>query len=103
MDILALAVPFFLLALLIELAIDRLRGTGHYRINDAVNSLSVGMFMSTSGYFTKLIPALILAYVLQDLAIFDVHASSSDVSACLAAIDAIANTTLFVLSISFNL
>jgi len=80
MDILALAVPFFLLALLIELAIDRLRGTGHYRINDAVNSLSVGMFMSTSGYFTKLIPALILAYVLQDFAIFDVELAWFDAS-----------------------
>jgi len=80
MDILALAVPFFLLALLIELAIDRLRGTGHYRINDAVNSLSVGMFMSTSGYFTKLIPALILAYVLQDFAIFEVDPAWFDTS-----------------------
>jgi sterol desaturase/sphingolipid hydroxylase (fatty acid hydroxylase superfamily) len=80
MDILALAVPFFLLALLIELAIDRLRGTGHYRLNDAVNSLSLGMFMSTSGYFTKLIPALILAYVLRDFAIFDVQLAWFDAS-----------------------
>jgi len=80
MDILALAVPFFLLALLIELAIDRVRGTGYYRINDAVNSLSVGMFMSTSGYFTKLIPAVILAYVLQDFALIDVQLAWFDTS-----------------------
>jgi len=80
MDILALAVPFFLLALLLELAIDRVRGTGYYRINDAVNSLSVGMFMSTSGYFTKLIPAMILAYVLQDFALIDVQLAWFDAS-----------------------
>ncbi len=80
MDILALAVPFFLLALLIELAVDRVRGTGYYRINDAVNSLSVGMFMSTSGYFTKLIPAVILAYVLQDFAFFEVQLAWFDTS-----------------------
>ena len=80
MDILALAVPIFLLALLIELAIDRLRGTGYYRINDAVNSLSVGMFMSTSGYFTKLIPGAILAYVLQDFAMLDVDLAWFDTS-----------------------
>jgi len=80
MDILALAVPFFLLALLIELAIDRVRRTGYYRTNDAVNSLSVGMFMSTSGYFTKLIPAVILAYVLQDFALIDVQLAWFDAS-----------------------
>ena len=80
MNILALAVPFFLLALLIELAVDRLRGTGYYRVNDAVNSLSVGMFMSTSGYFTKLIPSVILAYILQDFAMLDVELAWFDAS-----------------------
>jgi hypothetical protein len=29
MDLIALAVPFFLIALLVELAVDRVRGTGH--------------------------------------------------------------------------
>ena len=37
MDLLALAVPFFLLALLLELGVDRVRGTGYYRANDAIN------------------------------------------------------------------
>jgi len=31
MDLLALAVPFFLLALLLELIVDRIRGTGLMR------------------------------------------------------------------------
>ncbi|MDZ7769290.1 MAG: hypothetical protein U5K38_09515 [Woeseiaceae bacterium] len=39
MDLIALAVPFFLLALLLEVGVDRWRGTGYYRLNDAINSL----------------------------------------------------------------
>ena len=58
MDLIALAVPFFLLALLIELAVDRVRGTGYYRTNDAINSLSAGTLSTTIGYFTRLFPAV---------------------------------------------
>jgi hypothetical protein len=58
MDLIALAVPFFLLALLVELAIDRGRGTGLYRANDAINSLSAGTLSTTIGYFTKLLPLI---------------------------------------------
>ena len=47
-----MAVPFFLLALLGELAIDRRRGTGLYRANDALNCLSAGTLSTTIGYFT---------------------------------------------------
>ena len=49
MDLLALAVPFFLLALIIELAVDRVRGTGYFRANDAINSLSVASLSTTFG------------------------------------------------------
>ena len=49
MDLIAIAVPFFLLALLVELAIDRSRGTGLYRANDAINSLSAGTLRTTTG------------------------------------------------------
>jgi hypothetical protein len=37
LDLIALAIPFFLLALLLQLAVHRVRGTGHYRTNDAIN------------------------------------------------------------------
>ena len=60
MDLLALAVPFFLLAFLIELVIDRVRGTGYIRASDAINSMSAGSLMTTIGYFTGLIPAAML-------------------------------------------
>ena len=71
MDLIALATPFFLVALLIELAVDRRRGTGYFRANDAINSLSAGILSVTFGYLTKLLPLLIWGSVLQHLALFD--------------------------------
>ena len=81
MDLIALAIPFFLLALLIELAVDRYRGTGHYRANDAINSLSAGTLSTTFGYFTRLLPAVIWGFVLQHLALFEIDAALFDLSA----------------------
>ena len=80
MDLIALAVPFFLLALLIELAVDRVRGTGYYRANDAINSLSAGTLSTTIGYFTRLFPAVIWAFVLQNFALVEVDVAWFDLS-----------------------
>ena len=80
MDLIALAVPFFLLALLIELAVDRRRGTAYYRSNDAVNSLSAGTLSTTLGYFTKLLPVYIYGYAWQHFAIFDIDVAWFDAS-----------------------
>ena len=80
MDLIALAVPFFLLALLIELGVDRLRGRGHYRVNDAINSLSAGTLSTTLGYFTRFIPAVIWAWVFSNFALFDIDPAWFDLS-----------------------
>ena len=80
MDLIALAVPFFLLALLLELAIDRMRGTAYYRTNDAINSLSAGTLSTTIGYFTRLFPAFIWAFVLQNFALVEVDVAWFDLS-----------------------
>ncbi len=80
MDLIALAVPFFLLALLLELAVDRWRGTGHYRANDALNSLSAGTLSTTFGYFTKLLPVLVWGTVLEHLALFEIDPALFDLS-----------------------
>ena len=80
MDLIALAVPFFLIALLVELAVDRVRGTGHYRTIDAINSLSAGTLSTTFGYFTRILPAVIWAYVLQHFALMDVDLAWFDLS-----------------------
>ena len=81
MDLIALAVPFFLIALLVELAVDRVRGTGYYRTSDAINSLSAGTLSTTIGYFTRLFPAAIWAFVLQGFALIEVDLAWFDMSA----------------------
>ena len=71
MNLLAQAGPFFILAVVIELIIDKLRGSGFYRANDAINSISTGMLYITSGYFTKLISLVAWGFVLQNFALID--------------------------------
>jgi len=80
-DLLAYAIPFFLLALLAEMAVDRWRGTGRYRANDAVNSLSTGTLMTTLGYFTKILPVYISGMVLANFALIDMPLAWFDASA----------------------
>ncbi len=80
MDLIALAVPFFLLALGIELGLDRLRGAGYYRANDAVNSLSAGMLSTTTGYFTRLLPLAGWGLVLEHAALIDMPLAWFDLS-----------------------
>ena len=81
MDLIALAVPFFLLAIIIELVIDRIRGTGLFRANDAINSLSAGILSTTTGYFTKLLPLIAWGLVLQHFALIDMPLEWFDLSA----------------------
>ncbi len=71
MDLIALAVPFFLLAIIIELFVDWRRRTGFYRSNDAISSISAGMLGTTLGYFTKILPLLGWGFVIQKLAFFE--------------------------------
>jgi alkylglycerol monooxygenase len=81
MDLIAIAVPFFLLALLIELVVDRIRGTGYFRATDAINSLSAGTLSTTFGYFTKIVPTVIWAYAFQEFALIDMPLAWFDTSA----------------------
>lgn len=75
MNLIAQAAPFFILATLVEILIDKVRGSGLYRSNDAINSLSTGMIYLTSGYFTKFLSLLVWGFVLQHFAIFDMPMS----------------------------
>ena len=80
MDLIAFAVPFFLLAVSAEFVLDRLRGTGFYRLNDAINSLSAGTLNVTTGYFTKFLALLMWGLVLQHLAIAEIPLERFDSS-----------------------
>jgi sterol desaturase/sphingolipid hydroxylase (fatty acid hydroxylase superfamily) len=80
MDLIALAVPFFLLAIIIELIVDRVRGGGLFRANDAINSLSAGVLSTTTGYFTRFIQFLAWGFVLQHFAVIDMPLAWFDAS-----------------------
>jgi sterol desaturase/sphingolipid hydroxylase (fatty acid hydroxylase superfamily) len=80
MTLIALAVPFFLLALLIELTVDHLKQTGYYRSNDAINSLSAGILSESTGYFTRILQYTIWGLVLTNFALFDWQRSWFDAS-----------------------
>jgi sterol desaturase/sphingolipid hydroxylase (fatty acid hydroxylase superfamily) len=80
MDLIALAVPFFLVALIIEMFVDWRKRTGYYRSNDAINSISAGMLDTTLGYFTKILPLLGWGFAMQHLAVFDMPLAWFDAS-----------------------
>jgi len=80
MDLIALAVPFFLLALLLELAVDRIKGRNYFRTNDAINSLSAGTLSTTGGYFTGFIGLFFWGYVLENFSIIDMPLTWFDAS-----------------------
>ena len=49
MDYVEIAIPFFLLALVLELAYGKLIGHNTYRLNDTISSLFMGSIRGTSG------------------------------------------------------
>ncbi|MBT8065891.1 MAG: sterol desaturase family protein [Gammaproteobacteria bacterium] len=80
MDLIAIAVPFFLLALITELIVDWRKGTHYYRSNDAINSLSAGILSTTLGYFTKFLPLIAWSFVLSNFALIDMRLEWFDLS-----------------------
>ncbi|NIL93759.1 MAG: hypothetical protein GTO71_04820 [Woeseiaceae bacterium] len=80
MDLIALAAPFFLLAVLIELIVDKAKGTGFFRANDAINSISAGILDVTTGYFTKFLPLIAWGLVLRNFALVDMPLEWFDAS-----------------------
>ena len=80
MDLIAIAVPFFLLAIVIELFVNWRKQTGYYRSNDAINSISAGMLDTTLGYFTKVLPMIGWGFALQNLSVFEMPLAWFDTS-----------------------
>ena len=80
MDLIALAVPFFLLAIVIEMIVNWRRQAGFYRSNDAINSISAGMLDTTTGYFTKFLPLIAWGFVLENFAIVEMQLTWFDAS-----------------------
>ena len=65
----ALATPVFFALIAIEWLVGRVRGRDTYRLNDSINSLSLGVISQVIGLFTKLLVVGIYAWVHQNWAL----------------------------------
>jgi sterol desaturase/sphingolipid hydroxylase (fatty acid hydroxylase superfamily) len=70
----ALATPVFFALIALEFAIGRARGRSNYRLNDALNSLSLGVMSQVIGLFTKLLAFGIYAAVYAAFSIWQLPA-----------------------------
>ena len=75
-----MAVPFFLLAIIIELLVNWRRHAGVYRSNDAINSISAGILDTTTGYFTKFLPLIGWGLVMENFTLVDMPLAWFDAS-----------------------
>ncbi|HEX4896576.1 MAG TPA: hypothetical protein VFV11_09635, partial [Solimonas sp.] len=53
-QVIVLATPVFFLLIAVEYAYGRWRGRNTYRLNDAINSISLGMLSQISAVLTRL-------------------------------------------------
>src|SRR6056300_162857 len=77
MDLIAIAVPFFLALILAEFIYGIIRGRNTYRLNDTINSLSMGSLSSLSGLMIVGGSALIYEVVVEAFALTQLSAEST--------------------------
>jgi len=70
MNIILMAIPGFFILIALEMLINHLRGTDYYRLNDAINSLSMGMLSRVTGALYALVPFSLYAYSYESYALF---------------------------------
>jgi len=70
------ASPVFFLLIVIELIVGLRRGRNTYRLNDAINSLSLGVMSQIIGVFLKILAIGIYAWVSQHCALFKLPTDS---------------------------
>ncbi|RJF99717.1 sterol desaturase family protein [Noviherbaspirillum saxi] len=74
--IITLASPAFFLLIFVEYVVGVLRRRNTYRINDAINSLSLGVLSQVSGVFMQLVRIGIYAWTVEHVALFTLSADS---------------------------
>lgn len=72
MNIILYAIPFFFLLIGIELVAEAIKRTGYYRVNDAINSLSLGLLSRMTGIVKQVIPITIYVLVYENFAMLTV-------------------------------
>ncbi len=76
MSIVIYTVPLFALLILIELGVDRYKGTHYYRLNDAFGSLALGIMSRTTRLVTFSLGAFVFDYILPEKRLFEWDSSS---------------------------
>ena len=69
-QVIVLATPVFLLLIALEIAWGRARGRNTYRLNDAINSISLGMLSQLSAVLTRLLRVGIYTAVFSGVALW---------------------------------
>ena len=77
MQLITYATPFFALLIMLELVWDRVKGTGYYRLNDAVNSLSMGILSVTYKLVVYGFGAALLLWTGENYGIWDISTDST--------------------------
>lgn len=75
LNIILYAVPFFFLLIIIELLLEKVKGTDYYRVNDSINSLTAGVLSRMTGIIKLLLPLTIYVLVYEHLALFQLPSS----------------------------
>ena len=70
------AIPGFFVLMGLELAVAAWRGHARYRLNDAINSIGLGILSQLTGVFAKTLTIGIYAWFVQRVALFDLPAYS---------------------------
>ena len=68
--IMMVAIPGFFALMAVELLAARVMGRSVYRLNDAINSIGLGVLSQVMGVFTKLLTIGIYAWVVERVALF---------------------------------
>mgnify|MGYP005989422999 CR=1 FL=1 len=76
MNYVALAIPFFLLLILIELLVNYYRKADTYAFNDAINSIHLGILSQITGLAKKTIQFSFYAIIFQYIALFELGTQS---------------------------
>ncbi|GAA4799987.1 sterol desaturase family protein [Lysobacter hankyongensis] len=75
--IMMVAIPGFFVLMAVELAAARVMGRSVYRLNDAINSIGLGVLSQVVGVFTKLLTIGIYAWVVERVALFALPADNA--------------------------
>ncbi|HEY5972306.1 MAG TPA: sterol desaturase family protein, partial [Pseudoxanthomonas sp.] len=75
--IMMFAIPGFFLLMAIELVAARLMRRNVYRLNDAINSIGLGVLSQVAGVFAKFLIVGIYAWVVQRVALFELPLDSA--------------------------